>query len=435
MPIDPSIPLQAKNPQIETGMNRLAMVGEAMKIGEVQRGVETQNKLRQLYSQGLDVSTPEGFKQVAALDPGTALKLRSEALQGQKLQGEIKETGLKIDQKTYDLVKQRMSDLAFNPSDENIIAHLQDGVKRGEVTSQQADMTWKGVASMPLDQRSAYFTNLGLKAGERAQIDATRRGQDITASTAIRGQDVQAGTTRRGQDISAATAIRGQDIGRIPVGYRMTPENTIEAIPGGPTTTNLSPKEIQARESKFPQATQAVKTFEAKTTELEKDLIALKNHPGLSSITGIVAGRAPGITADGRAAEALYDKIMARGGFKELQDMRAASPTGGALGNVSNQEGTQLRAAFAAIDRKQDAGDVKKAIDTALADLQASKGRVREAYDMTYDYKGLGGGAPTPPPPPPPSAGGNTVTIPSGKVLTFPTPEAAAAYKKAANIK
>jgi hypothetical protein len=129
----------------------------------------------------------------------------------------------------------------------------------------------------------------------------------------------------------------------------------------------------------------------------------------------------------------LYDKIMARGGFKELQDMRAASPTGGALGNVSNQEGTQLRAAFAAIDRKQDAADVQRAIDTAIADLQGSKGRVREAYDMTYDYKGAA--APTPPPPPPPSAGGNTVTIPSGKVLTFPTPEAAAAYKKAANIK
>jgi hypothetical protein len=183
-----------------------------MKIGEVQRGVETQNKLRQLYSQGIDVSTPEGFKQVAAIDPGTALKLRTDALQGQKLQGEIKETGLKIDQKTYDLVKQRMSDLAFNPSDENIIAHLQDGVKRGEVTSQQAEMTWKGVSSMPLTQRSTYFTNLGLKAGERAQIDATRRGQDIGAETTRRGQDISASTAIRGQDIGAETTRRGQDL-------------------------------------------------------------------------------------------------------------------------------------------------------------------------------------------------------------------------------
>jgi hypothetical protein len=248
-------------------------------------------------------------------------------------------------------------------------------------------------------------------------------------------QQAQMGVTMRGQNIGAETARRGQDIGRIPVGFRMTADGALEPIPGGPTTTNLSSKEIQARESKFPQATQAVNTFEAKTSELEKDLIALRNHPGLSSITGILAGRAPGLTAQGRAAEALYDKITARGGFKELQDMRAASPTGGALGNVSNQEGAQLRAAFAAIDRKQDAADVKKAIDTAISDLQGSKSRVREAYQMTYDYKGGGATPSTPPPPPPsPSAGGNTVTIPGGKVLTFPTPEAAAAYRQAAGL-
>jgi hypothetical protein len=288
---------------------------------------------------------------------------------------------------------------------------------------QQTSAQLPGIAQfLPAKFDDKVKTSLMLEADK--YINQTR----ISAA-----QQQTANVTMRGQDIGAETARRGQDIGRIPVGYRMTSEGTIEAIPGGPTTTNLSSKEIQLRESKFPQATQAVKTFEAKTDELEKDLIALRDHPGLASITGIVAGRAPGITAQGRAAEALYDKIMARGGFKELQDMRAASPTGGALGNVSNQEGTQLRAAFAAIDRKQDAADVKKAIGIAISDLQGSKGRVREAYDMTYDYKG-GGATPPPPPPPPPSPSGNTVTIPGGKVLTFPTPEAAAAYRQAAGL-
>jgi hypothetical protein len=424
MPIDPSIPLQAKNPQIDTGANRLAMMGEAMKLGEMQRGVETQNQLRQLYSQGIDVSTPEGFKQVAALDPATALKLRADALQGQKLQGEIKKTGVEIDQKTFDLAKQRMGDLAFNPSDSNIKAHLEDGILRKEITPAQATATFQNVMSMTPAQRKQYFTEMSVKVEERYKMNTISAAQQQTADV-----------TKRGQDISAETAKRGQDMARIPTGFRMTPEGTLEAIPGGPTTTNLTSKEIQQREAKFPQATLAVKSFEAKTGELEKDLIALRNHPGLPSITGIAAGRAPGITKEGRAAQALYDKILARGGFKELQDMRAASPTGGALGNVSNQEGTQLRQSFAAIDRVQDAADVQKAIDTAITDLQGSRGRVREAYDMTYDYKGGASATPPPPPPPPaPGAGGNTVTIPSGKVLTFPTPEAAAAYKKAARL-
>ena len=194
----------------------------------------------------------------------------------------------------------------------------------------------------------------------------------------------------------------------------------------------LSKKDLQKREMMFPVATQAVETFEAKTDQLEKDLEALKNHPGLSSITGIVAGRAPAVTKEGRAAQALYDKIVARGGFKELQDMRAASPTGGALGNVSNQEGTQLRQSFAAIDRRQDASDVQSAIDQAVTDLKGSKQRVRDAYEMTYEYKAPRSAKA---PPKAPGAGGNTVTTPDGKVLTFPTAEAAAQFKKAANIK
>jgi len=313
-------------------------------------------------------------KQAAALG-------QSIATQGKTL-AETQKVGADLAIKNMDIMRERTRDLLGNTSNENYIAHIQEGLRDGLITPEQAQRSVQTYTAIPPNQRVAFITQ------QLAKAEKIFEANTITAA-----QQQSADITKRGQDISAATQRRGQDIGRIPVGFRMTADGALEPIPGGPTTTNLSPKEIQTREAKFPQATQAVKTFEAKTTELEKDLIALRNHPGLSSITGLVAGRVPGLTAQGRAAEALYDKIMARGGFKELQDMRAASPTGGALGNVSNQEGAQLRAAFAAIDRKQDAADVKKAIDIAISDLQGSKGRVREAYDMTYDYKG-GGGAP-----------------------------------------
>ncbi len=169
---------------------------------------------------------------------------------------------------------------------------------------------------------------------------------------------------------------------------KMTPANAMEG---------LSPKEIQKREAAYPQATAAVKAIEVKTDRLIKDLQTLRNHPGLDSITGIAAGRLPAITANGRAAQALYDKIVAEGGFQVLQDIRDASKTGGALGNISDKEGAQLKSAFAAIDRRQDAPDVRRALDEAIANTQGSKARIREAYDMTYDYKNQGGGnAPAP---------------------------------------
>jgi len=149
----------------------------------------------------------------------------------------------------------------------------------------------------------------------------------------------------------------------------------------------LPPKEVQKREAAFPQATSVIKGFETKSDSFVKDLQKLRDHPGLSQITGLIAGRVPALTADGRAAQALYDKVVAKGGFQALQDLRDASKTGGALGNVSNQEGKQLTASFAAIDRRQDAKDVQAAIDDAIGSVQGAKTRMREAYDSTYSYK------------------------------------------------
>jgi len=149
----------------------------------------------------------------------------------------------------------------------------------------------------------------------------------------------------------------------------------------------LTPKEKQKREAAYPQATSAIQGFESKADSFVKDIEKLRDDPGLAEITGIAAGRLPGITANGRRAQALYDKIIAKGGFQALQDMRDMSKTGGALGNVSNQENTQLKASFAAIDRRQDAKDVKAALDQVIGDIQGSKTRLKEAYDMTYSYK------------------------------------------------
>jgi hypothetical protein len=105
----------------------------------------------------------------------------------------------------------------------------------------------------------------------------------------------------------------------------------------------------------------------------------------------------------------LYDSILARGGFQELQNMRAASPTGGALGNVSNQEGQYLRDAFGALNRTQDTADLSRALRETAGATRSSKQRLREAYDMTYDYKNQGGGATAP------AAGGKVVDFGSLK--------------------
>jgi hypothetical protein len=162
------------------------------------------------------------------------------------------------------------------------------------------------------------------------------------------------------------------------VSNRLTPAKAIEG---------LTPQMRQNLEKSYPQATTSLRGHISKTASFIKDIEALRDSAGLDSITGFAAGRAPGFTDAGRAAVALYDKVVAKGGFQVLQDMRDMSKTGGALGNISDRENTQLKAAFAAIDRKQNADDVRAALDNLITELKGSAVRVKDAYDLTYEYR------------------------------------------------
>ena len=55
----------------------------------------------------------------------------------------------------------------------------------------------------------------------------------------------------------------------------------------------------------------------------------------------------------------LFTTIKANIGFDKLQAMREASPTGGALGQVSNQELSSLQAVFGNLDQSQSEEDLK----------------------------------------------------------------------------
>lgn len=381
MPIDPSIPLQAKNVQFESPVNQLVMLSEATKLGEMNRNIEEQNRLNE-YLKGADLTNPAARTELMKYGK-TGLAYGKALAEQEKLGMETKKLGYETKGKQLDVQREQFANLVFNPSDANITAHLQDSVLKGELPEAQAGQMLQKVMGMNLDQRKQFFTDMGMKAAERAQLAETTRAHKVNEG--IAGGHLQ-------------IARENQNRGTIPAGYRMSPDGkTLEAIPGGPTTTPLAPKELQAREAKYPVATTAIKTVESKADKLITDIETLKNHPGLDSITGVVYGRTPSATKEGRAAQALYDSIVARGGFQELAAMRAASPTGGALGNVSNQEGQQLKDSFGALNRTQDAADLRTQLGRVADDVRGAKTRVREAYDMTYDYKA---GAPSATPAP-----------------------------------
>lgn len=457
--IDPNIALGVKPLQVENPMNQYAALSQIQnaqnqniaaqnqnalaqyQLSAAKRGEESTNIQNQLYAKHFDqktgkVNQPAYLADLAANNQGSLIPKALEQFTELEHKENVNKKNIE-DTKAAAVknIREKTSDLQFNPSNENIIAHAQDAVKHGVWTQQEAEANIAKATALPMDQRPAYFARQGLNAEQRVVTAETEKNNAATRNIQQQGVNIQGARLSLEQN----KANREQTIGNIPAGYRLSKDGTtLEAMPGGPTTVALPPKELQKREASFPQATSAVKAIETKSDSFINDLKKLRDHPGLNQITGIAAGRLPAVTGEGRAAQALYDKIVAKGGFQALQDLRDASKTGGALGNVSNQEGKQLTASFAAINRVQDAKDVRAAIDQAIGDVEGTKTRVREAYNQTYEYKNGANPttAPVAPTPTNPASNGlsTNVTTPDGKVFTFPTPEAAALFKQKTGI-
>lgn len=149
----------------------------------------------------------------------------------------------------------------------------------------------------------------------------------------------------------------------------------------------IPPKDRQKRDAAFPQASAGLRGAVNEIDTLRADLLALRALPGLAGITGAIEGRLPSVKGSSSLAQAKLDKILARGQFRELQNMRNNSPTGGALGAISDRENASLRSAFASLDQRQKLADFQKAIDDAVAQLDFSKGNITQAFEDTYAYR------------------------------------------------
>jgi hypothetical protein len=150
-------------------------------------------------------------------------------------------------------------------------------------------------------------------------------------------------------------------------------------------------KERQRREIERPRVTAAYKEVINRNKQLRADLLALKNHEGLDGITGIVGGRTPGVYAESRAAQTLYDKIIARGGFSELVSLKNS---GVSLAPISNTEMETSQRSFATLGRTQEKKDLQNAIDKTILELEGMDSRITAAYEDTYEHRnGTGKGA------------------------------------------
>ena len=160
------------------------------------------------------------------------------------------------------------------------------------------------------------------------------------------------------------------------------------AAPGqlqGPPKGSASGKAAQASA----EAYNAMEAASAKYDDTIARAKRLLNNPALDTIVGNVQGNIPETALSlysQSAANALsdYNELLAVAGFQELQAMRDASPTGGALGQVSDSENRLLQQSAFAASRTQDENKFRQSLQNYIKRLEESKRRVAGAYERTF---------------------------------------------------
>lgn len=147
--------------------------------------------------------------------------------------------------------------------------------------------------------------------------------------------------------------VGGGRFGAIPQGYQLfedpqTGAARLELIPGGPAATEATQAEEQTRNRQRQQAISADIVVQDINRAL--NLVETANIP-VTGILGAGASLVPGTAA--ADVRNLMDTVRANAGFDKLQQLRANSPTGGALGPVSDTENRLLQAAIGSLEQSQ----------------------------------------------------------------------------------
>lgn len=113
-------------------------------------------------------------------------------------------------------------------------------------------------------------------------------------------------------------------------------------------------EKVEAKETKQVNLTNQAKTVLNKVDE------AINKVGGFTAGFGGLLANVPGTKA--RNLQADIDTIKANLGFQQLQAMRDASPTGGALGQVTERELGFLQSTVASLDQLQSPDELRKAL-------------------------------------------------------------------------
>jgi hypothetical protein len=147
----------------------------------------------------------------------------------------------------------------------------------------------------------------------------------------------------------------------------------------------LSPKQKQELELKRPETLTVVEYALDQTRQMANTARRLLANPDLERAFGLIGtaeSKIPGTPAANILAE--LDVLRNQSFVQGLQAMRAASPTGGAVGNVSDSEGRRFENLQAALAQIQSGSQARKELERLVKELEGSESRLKNAFERTY---------------------------------------------------
>ena len=146
----------------------------------------------------------------------------------------------------------------------------------------------------------------------------------------------------------------------------------------------LTPKQQQELEAQRPDAVKSVNaalnTIQNSLNEADR----LSRSPGLSHITGPIAGRTPNLTGTATNAQANLDTLKAQIGVDVLNAMREASKTGGAVGQVTEKEWPILQNQLGALQQAQTTDVFKMNLEAVKSTLKRMQENTRKAHESRF---------------------------------------------------
>ena len=147
----------------------------------------------------------------------------------------------------------------------------------------------------------------------------------------------------------------------------------------------ISPKEKEKLILDQPQTTASVEYAIDQTRQMRNTARRLLADPNLDNafgLTGLGMSLYPGSpAADVRAT---LDILKNQSFVEGLQAMRAASKTGGAVGNVSDSEGKRFESLRASLSQAQSAERAREELERLDKELEETEKRLSGAYSRTY---------------------------------------------------